>query len=82
MECSAVQSLIVLRITQLIATRGTEPLRRLLPAFSMRLQIFDLVSRISALRASKVGRGHRVAPHPAYEFKSGGRGHRIQKERL
>ena len=31
-ECTAVQSLIVLRITQLIATRGTEPLRRLFSA--------------------------------------------------
>ena len=50
------------------AGNGTS--RWLLPTFSMRLQIFDLVSRISALRASKVGRGRRVAPHPAYEFKS------------
>ena len=43
---------------------GSGTSRKLLPTFSMRLQIFDLVSRISALRTSKVGRGYRVAPHP------------------
>ena len=51
------------------AGNGT-PQKEFLVTFSMRLQIFDLVSRISALRASKVGRGRRVVPHPAYEFKN------------
>ena len=40
---------------------GNGTSRRLLPTFSMRLQIFDLDSRISALRASKVERGLSVA---------------------
>ena len=66
MYSSSISDCTALNVAHCDAGNGTS--RWLLPTFSMRLQIFDLVSRISALRASKVGRGRRVAPHPAYRF--------------